>query len=221
MLVQMIENQYPRDSFPQIYEALLAIHNAQSKSLLQQDKVSAIYEKDIIGITFEKGGMSVLTDAFLVKGTLLKKEAELMFGFGVILQLADDLQDVAEDRNKGHMTVFSQTASSFSMLDNVTNKLFNFMATVLDDDVFFNNPKLIVLKKLIKFNCNYLLFQAIAKNQELYSSDFIKRIKIYSPYSFKYLKSLYNRLGREHKKLINKNTSFDYISIFESSKESE
>lgn len=217
MLVQMIENQYPRDCFPEIYEALLGIHNAQSKSLLQQDRVSAIYETDIIGITFEKGGMSVLTDAFLVKGRLSEREAEFMFGFGIILQLADDLQDVNVDREKGHMTVFSQAAGTLYKLDNIVNKLFNFMVTVLEDDAFFSNPKLIELKKLIKFNCNFLLFQAIAKNQEFFSREFIKNIEVYSPYSFKFLRSLYNKLQKEHKKLSNKNSSFDYTSIFEAS----
>jgi hypothetical protein len=215
MLVDMIENQYPRENFPQVYEALLAIQNAQSRSLVQQDKVSTVYEKNILGITFEKGGMSVLADACLVKGRVSEKEADFMFGFGVILQLADDLQDIKLDKQKGHMTIFSQIACTSWKLDNVTNMLFNFINKVLCEVAFFNTPKLLELKNLIRYNCTFLLFQSIAKNKELYSKEFIKKIEVYSPYSFKYLKSFYDRLQREQKKLKRGNVNFDYMKILD------
>ena len=70
-------------------------------------------------------------------------------------------------------------------------------------------------KNLIKFNCNFLILQAIAKNQELYSKEYIKKIEGYSGYSFKYLKNFYVKLEREYKKLNKKAKGFDYMSIFE------
>ena len=220
LLINMIEDQYPRDSYPQIYEALLGIHKAQNESLLQQDLEATIYENDILGITFEKGGMSVLTDAYLIKGKLLEKEAEFIFAFGVILQLADDIQDVISDSEKSHMTIFSQILSTSWKLDNITNKLFNFITIVFEDNAFFNSPKLIEFKNLIKYNCNFLILQSIAKNQKFYSKKYIKNIESYSQFSFKFLKNLYKRLERDYKKLNKKCNGFDYTSIFEISNNS-
>jgi hypothetical protein len=68
---------------------------------------------------------------------------------------------------------------------------------------------------LIRYNCTFLLFQSIAKNKELYSKEFIKKIEVYSPYSFKYLKSFYDRLQREQKKLKRGNVNFDYMKILD------
>ena len=59
-------------------------------------------------ISVEKGGTSVLADAYLVCGNLDTELSDLMFGFGFVLQLIDDLQDAKEDCNNNHMTVFSQ-----------------------------------------------------------------------------------------------------------------
>ncbi|MDV3427802.1 MAG: hypothetical protein LIR50_12380, partial [Bacillota bacterium] len=78
-LVSMIEGQYSRSSFAEIYESLLYIHAAQCNSLTQQNGITSPYEKDILGISFEKGGASVLSDAYLVNGRMKAGETDFMF----------------------------------------------------------------------------------------------------------------------------------------------
>lgn len=51
----------------------------------------------VLALSVAKGGASLLADGYLVRGELGPGEAELCFGYGVFLQLLDDLQDVAAD----------------------------------------------------------------------------------------------------------------------------
>ena len=213
MLVQRIEDQYPREGFSEIYQSLLGIHNAQEQSLLQQDESPFPYEKDIVGISFEKGGMSVLADAYLVNGKLTEQEAQFMFGFGVVLQLADDLQDVITDVNNRHMTIFSQIATKWK-LDNLTDKLFNFIDEVIAGDETFDSPQLNELKGLIQYNCHFLMFQAIAKNKKFYTRAYLKKIEVFSPFRFSTMRGLYKKLEKEYYGLNKKKDRFSIGDAF-------
>jgi hypothetical protein len=211
-LVSMIESQYARLDYQGVYDSLVGIHQAQENSLLQQKKVNSPYETDILGISIEKGGMSVLADAYLIRGELFMEEAAFMFGFGVFLQLADDLQDIYKDIENNHMTIFSQTAKKWP-LDNITNRLINFLYQVIDSDQRFSNPDLIQLKSLIKYNCMFLIIHAIAKNRRMYSKEYIKKIEVFSRFSFDYLDKLYQKLQKEYKTFNKKDKEYKIDDI--------
>lgn len=199
-LVEIIEGQYPRSDFPEVYEALVSIHDAQEKSLLQQRRKTSPYEKDIIGISFEKGGSSVLADGYLVNPKLSMDAADFMFGYGVFLQLADDLQDVCEDFENSHMTIYSQLSKKWP-LDILANKLFHFMDFILNLDNNFSSPDLINLKRLIMVSCNFLIFEAISKNSSLYTKSYIKRIEKYSMFRFSFMKRFKKKLIKRYSKI--------------------
>lgn len=199
-LVEIIETQYPRPEYPKVYEALVSIHDAQEKSLLQQRVKTSPYEKDIIGISFEKGGSSVLADGFLVSPGLSMDEADFMFGYGIFLQLADDLQDVGEDLKNSHMTIYSQSSNKWP-LDILANKLFYFMDHILNSDDNFSSPNLINLKRLIALSCNFLFFEAIAKNSSLYTRKYINELERYSMFRFSYMKRFKKKLIRRYSKI--------------------
>lgn len=205
-LVDIIEAQYDRRAFPQIYDSLLAIHAAQQKSLRQQNGSLSPFESDIPGISFEKGGASVLADAYLVNGSLSEAQAMFMFGFGVFLQLADDAQDVDADLRNRHMTIFSYTAGRWD-LDPLMNRLLNFMFNLLENDKCFNAPQMIEHKRLIGASCTLLLLSAVANNSSKYGRDYIKRIERYSPLRFGYLRKLYKKAGKEFANLFGKSGS--------------
>lgn len=199
-LVEIIEDQYPRPIYPQVYEALVSIHDAQEKSLIQQRVRTTPYEKDILGISFEKGGSSVLADGYLVNPVLTINETDFMFGYGVFLQLADDLQDVREDFENNHMTIYSQLCSKWP-LDIPANKLFHFMNFILNSEDNFSSPNLKNLKRLISISCNLLIFEAIGKNSSMYTRKYIKIISQYSMFRFYYMKKFKKRLIKRYSKI--------------------
>ncbi|MGC1968734.1 MAG: hypothetical protein WA673_19895, partial [Candidatus Acidiferrales bacterium] len=96
-LVQLIEEQYPRARYPQVFACLLAIHRAQEESIRQMESAGHGDEAEVLRMSCAKGGSSVLADACLAHGCLSGEESRFAFEWGVLLQLGDDLQDVRED----------------------------------------------------------------------------------------------------------------------------
>lgn len=102
-MIEWIEKDYPRHVHPKVYDSLMAIFEAQKKSLSQQYQALSI---DVIKkITFEKGATSVVADGFLVLGDLEEAMFIFLTDYGIALQLSDDLQDMACDAEQRHQTL--------------------------------------------------------------------------------------------------------------------
>jgi hypothetical protein len=196
-LVAMIEQQYPRKNYPDLFESLLCIHMAQCNSLTQQKGMSSPYERDILGISVEKGGTSVLADAYLIRGNLSDLQSDFIFAYGVLLQFCDDLQDTKQDFKNGHMTIFSQTAEKWP-LDAITNALFHFSNTIIDLDKGFLSKDANNMKSFLKKNIVSLIFEAISQNSNLYSKEYIKSIQKYYPFRMSYTKKLYKKIKNNY-----------------------
>lgn len=195
-LVKMIEDEYNRDDYPEVYESLLFIHKAQVESLKQQKNKTIPYEKDILGISFEKGGASVLADGYLVRGELTEDEMNFCFGYGVFLQIIDDLQDIEEDLANNHMTILSQLAKKYP-LDKLINRLINFIKELFLNEKIYNSKDAIRLKQVIEECSIIMLFEAISKNSKSFSKVYIKEIESYSYVRFSYLKKIKSKLKNE------------------------
>lgn len=188
-LVKKIEGEFKRDDYPEVFMSLLGIHHAQVQSLIQQKEKTLPFEKDIIGITFEKGGTSVLADAYLIRGKLKDAEAEFMFCYGVLLQIIDDLQDIEEDFQNTHMTIFSQIEDKYD-LDRLVDKLFNFIDDFFHNENTFTSEKTKKLKKVIQDCSKIMIFEAISKNKKRFSKQYIKDVEDSLVIRFYYLKKI-------------------------------
>ncbi len=198
-LIGMIEAQYERSRFPMVYQSLMWIHDAQVRSMLQ-DGPEELTREDILDISAEKGGSSVLADGCLVRGSLSDAQAAFIFSFGLILQLVDDLQDVKTDSARGHRTLFSMKGDSRT-LQGLTNKLINFSVNVMDTDNSFCGTQAEQLKELIKKSMLLLIMGAVACNDAMYEKEYLSALQEQCPFSFKVLKSSYNRIGKEYGRL--------------------
>ncbi len=184
-LVGLIESEYARVEYPDVYDSLLAIHQAQQDSIRQTEQHCA-GGLDILTLTITKGGTSVLADAFLARGTLSETEAAFAFHWGVLLQISDDLQDVESDRKRGSMTLFSSAAGR-EPLDEVTNRTFQFgdrvmaqMAGLPSSDARLNS--------LLARSSRALLMRSVANLPELYTKPYLAELEKYSPYRFAFLR---------------------------------
>jgi hypothetical protein len=192
-LVSLIEDQWPRRSYPGVYNCLLAIHRAQEKSL-QQQRAVWISNTNILRLSFGKGGASVLADAFLATGSLSEAEMRFAFGWGVLLQLGDDLQDLESDRERGFHTVFSRAAGK-APLDELTTRALHFASRVMGSmDALPNGPE--HLKELLRKNSISLLVAAAGEYPDLYTEAYLRELERYSPLRFAFLKSRKERTAR-------------------------
>jgi hypothetical protein len=185
-LIGMIESEYPRGEFPEVYAALLAIHAGQVKSLMQQGETPRLNPGQTLRVSMEKGGASVLADGYLVTGRLAKEDAAFCFGLGVLLQLFDDLQDLQSDFAAMRWTVFSCTALG-SSLDATTSRLYRYLGRVLAPTATYASPRCGVLVNLLRRNCLYLMLRAIAQNRRFYTAEYLRHMEPFSPLRFDYL----------------------------------
>jgi len=174
-LVLMIEDQFDRQRYPSVFSSLQAIHAGQIASLSQHDSGSCLTESDLLMISIRKGGASVLADGYLAASGLDASEEDFCFGYGVFLQLLDDLQDVPEDSAAGHQTLFTLAATTGD-LDGITSRLYHFMQSVVLGAERFGARRYDTPKDLILRNCVSLLVGAIAESPGLFTWAFRRRM---------------------------------------------
>ena len=194
-LVGMIEGQFDRRLYPEVYASLMAIWRAQTKSLRLQLPDVSPYEVDVLGLVFEKGGTSVLADAYLVAGCLTPFQREFSFYYGAFTQLMDDLEDVQQDRRDGIMTLFSQTAGRWP-LDALTSRAILFGNGLLDAMACFQVDGLETLEQVMRMCITPLMIDSASQVGQLYSRGYLAELERHSPYRFAQLKQIRRKVSR-------------------------
>lgn len=195
-LVAMIEGQYNRTDYPQVWASLLAIHDAQTRSLRLVAPGASPYELDVLGITFEKGGTSVLADGYLAAGRLSPQAAEFCFGYGCFTQLMDDLEDLESDRRAGQLTVFTQTLPHWP-LDAVTNRMIHFGRGLTGLMDTFDSPASKPLRELIERSLDPILIDTAGRAGSYYTAEYRQALERRLPFRFAAIKKQRARLERQ------------------------
>lgn len=198
-LLDEIFKQYPREFYPQIYDALENILHFQQKSLLQQNAGISPYECDILAVSFQKGGASVLADALLVHPFLSSKQAEAIFAFGAFLQLADDFQDVKKDMDTAQCTIFTQLYGKWNF-DGVIRRLLTFMEKTVSFETFFESETSKQITDMVKRGCFLMILADMARNKRLFGRRFLRDMEKHFPVRFSYWRGALKRIKKEFDK---------------------
>ena len=192
-MVRLIEEQFQRQRYPQVYECLIAIHQAQEDSLAQL-RQSGTRIPDLLRLSFAKGGTSVLADACLSHGHLNEAQSRFAFQWGVLLQLGDDLQDVQEDLKNRAATLFSQAAQKRVALDSLVRQLLAFSDVVADqvDELPDGDA---VLKRLLRGSWRSLILMAVARSYRFFSPGLLAELEPSSPFRFAFQRERHKRLS--------------------------
>lgn len=197
-LIELIEEQYPRERFPQVYECLLSIHRAQEQSIFQIRNRDGYSETETLLLSCRKGGSSVLADACLAHPFLNEEQSRFAFEWGVLLQLGDDVQDVREDLRRGSITMFSHAAATGTPLDGLTTRLLQFAAHVGNSMDFLSHGSAVV-KRLLKTSWRSLIVRAVADSSEFFSPAFVERAERHSPFRFQFLRERHEQIARKNR----------------------
>ncbi len=192
-MIQLIEGQYPRAHYPQVFDCLLAIHQAQEQSIAQVKSPDRCDDAELLRLSCAKGGSSVLADACLARGWLTEEESRFAFEWGVLLQSGDDLQDVREDMLRDSVTLFSRAAAQSRPLDSLVVQLLNFAECVGNrmDNLAHGTP---TLRNLLKMSWRSLIIGAVANSHEFFSPSFLEQAERSSPFRFEFLRARRERL---------------------------
>lgn len=212
-LVGLIESQYSRADFPEVFESLLAIHAAQTNSLklLQPDGV--LSDSEILRICLEKGGASVLADGLLVAGNLSETQKLFLFGYGAYLQLLDDVQDVEEDKASGLMTIFSKSAGS-ETLDEKLSQTFWLGIEVMKNLPAAGSSYIGQFRSMMRKSTDLFVTEAIAQHPDLFSGNFVAVHEAASPFHFSYIRKRKQNFASYHGFLL---TALEEVAFAEDS----
>jgi hypothetical protein len=189
-LVGMIEQQYSRKKYPVVYDSLLAIHSAQTGSLNLQHSRDVLSGAEVVSLLFEKGGTSVLADGFLCAGKLTPPQQRFLFGYGIWLQLADDVQDLKEDAKEQVLTLFSASDNHFSACQ-ALNRTFHFGRELAGTIDCFPSSVKHAFGRLMVHSIELMLKQSAGLNGDFFPDTFIQELEGYSPVHFNYLRKLH------------------------------
>jgi hypothetical protein len=193
-LIGLIESEYPRADYPDVFDSLIAIHRAQENSIRQIAERESFEAADVLRLSCEKGGTSVLADACLLLPTLSADEIRFAFEWGVLLQLGDDLQDVQDDLERGSVTLFSLAARSGKPMDSLAMQLLQFGEKVGARMNKLPNGQA-SLKELLTMSWRSLILGAVAASAEFFSKEFLIQAERASPFRFPFLRARRERIG--------------------------
>lgn len=203
-LVEMIEKEYPRSAYPPVFDSLLDIHRAQGQSLKLMRNSATPGEVDVLGLSFEKGGTSVLADGYLVSDSLSEAQREYTYGHGIFAQLLDDMEDVEQDSQAGRLTLYSEL-SGHSPLDELANRTIHFGRNVLIGLDCFDIDESV--RELIRRGADLILIDTIGRIDRYYTPSYLRELEAHSPFRFSFLneqrKDFINRHGSLGKLLEN------------------
>jgi hypothetical protein len=185
-LVALIESQFPRNEFPEVYESLYAIQRGQTRSL-ELINCNGLEDAVIREICFEKGGASVLADGYLVAGRLTAEQERAVFGYGIYLQLLDDIQDAGEDTLAFTKTMFACRGRS-SDLETFLYKTIHFGREAMEELRCFKGTDMDSMLQLMNHSIESMVIESVGLNPEYWSDTCLKSMEVHSPLSFDYIR---------------------------------
>jgi hypothetical protein len=185
-LVGMFEEQFPRHEFPKVYESLYAIQQGQTRSL-NLINCNGLEESVIREICFEKGGASVLADGYLVAGRLSPEQEQALFGYGIYLQLLDDIQDVKEDAEAQTKTFFSCLGGTPD-LGAFVNRTIHFGRMAMEELRCFKGTEMETMLRLMNRSIETMVIESVGLNPQFYSKDYLNSLEKHSPLRFEFIR---------------------------------
>jgi hypothetical protein len=184
-LVGMFEEQYIRSDFPEVYQSLYAIQKGQTDSL-KLLKSGGLTENEIRRVCFEKGGASVLADGYLAAGSLTQRQEQALFGYGIYLQLLDDIQDMKEDIEANTNTMCSSL--KHNNLSEFVNRTVHFGRVALEEMKCFDADNVDVFLNLMNRSIETMAIESVGLNDSGFSKDYLMELERYSPLHFDYIR---------------------------------
>lgn len=187
-LLLLIQNSYDLKRRKEISELLLFMLEAQKESICQQKGEKAedrqeLSEEKILKISAYKGSISVLNDYILAEENPCPEEAEFYLKFGFILQLSDDLQDIAEDKKEGSHTIMTRAEES-NRLEQTVNRFLHFTYQVMESFA----PRNPCLMEFAMKNCLLMILSTIITNAEYFSTEYLEQVEKYLLFSGTFLR---------------------------------
>lgn len=178
-MLDSILSFYKKEQAEDICQGLLFMLKAQQDSLKQQKTAVCLTEQEILDISVYKGGLSVLIDRYYVPKEITENDLVFYMSYGFFLQLADDLQDIAEDSQHHSQTLLSCRTEQ-KELEKIVNQMLHFLKHLFDDYPVFNQA----FYQFLFQNCCQLVFASVERSKSYFSEAYLKKVETCFPVHF-------------------------------------
>ncbi|ORY74376.1 hypothetical protein BCR37DRAFT_384505 [Protomyces lactucae-debilis] len=206
-IFRMIEKNTSRLRFPLTYRSLNDLLTAQADSRVQFGgnkfglpipSFVAVWE-----VTVRKGALSILSDAYIVKGRLTDEEASFAAHFGALTQYLNDGRGLKSDLEEGQYTPFNMAMTwGPDCMDTVMGyALTHFFETFSHEEhlsICRQNPKKLAFMATMFSFLSFKLFEAVAINQEAFTRAFLDKIEEISPLPLDLMQRLWSMQYKEN-----------------------
>ena len=182
-MVELIEGEWSRELYPDVYQSLLEIHAAQSESVFLLEGVRELSFEKRLEICIHKGGTSVVADGYLLVGNLTGKQETFLYAYGAYLQLLDDFQDLSGDLKESVLTAFAFAAKR-EKLDLILNRTFHLGQQVIEQAEKMQSDQVPVFQSLMQKSIELFLVEAVQANSRFFSPEYVLAFDRRSPISF-------------------------------------
>lgn len=183
-LVGLIEQVFDRQRYPNVYESLLWIQEAQVASLHQQDGREKRNDEELLHISYQKGGTSVVADGYLINGDMNEEQVKFCMQYGFMLQIGDDIQDAIEDHQQHHQTLAS---NHHEQLQALTQQVMAYTQYILQPNAVCQDQALL---NFVERDCILLIIFSIMQIPHAYEEAFFQEIEQCIPMSISFMESL-------------------------------
>ncbi len=162
----------------------------------EQANGAEVTREEILRISAYKGSLSVLIDYFFTIPELREEEVRFYMKFGFFLQLADDLQDRAEDQKNGFQTLMV-FCKNHGGLEKGVNRLLHYVHTVFEEFTPVNDK----LKYFMLEHCYSLVIGAAMTDSGDFSGKYLERLEQFFPVHMEYMQKQRKVPGKNEKQV--------------------
>ncbi len=182
--VKMCRNYQNGSRKTEASELCLLMLDAQAKSTTfagMTDKDYATKKAEILDMLAYKGGMSVLIDYFFSVPEMNEQGIIFYLQFGLLLQMADDIQDIHEDLNSQTPTFFSGVGTVKEREENL-HRLMHFTREIFEQYGSKDYP----IRQFMLRNCILLYMFAVLRSEDYFSEELKADLEPYLPFRREY-----------------------------------
>ena len=193
-LVELIEGQYPRALYPQVFDCLLAIHRAQEESLAQLHSDAAASDAEILRITLrQRRHLRARRCLFCTRLARPDRKAGSPLTGACCCNSATICRTSATISDRGSVTLFTRAIALGLPLDGLVTQLLNFSEEAgAAMDALPSGTE--TLKNLMRMSWRSLIIGAVAHASDFFSPAFLREAESRSPFRFDFIRARQKRL---------------------------
>lgn len=176
-LIDFVYEKYPPLENPILVDIFCELNNSQMLSKNQNKPLNKLSQKEILEISFKKGGYAFLLFSYVLLDGKIKEQFTHFYTMGAIFQILDDFHDIKEDLKSNTLTIWTNDINNKSSLDKSLIGLMNiqifFEKNIKENKKYKYNH---IIRMMEILGSKYSLFRFYCMQRKYFTDDFKRKM---------------------------------------------